>query len=76
MEPRHVKDVIDAFEQPTSSLSHYIFVSTNMVVSCRQPFYQSRSTLTRGANCSTAVPWRPRWIRHISDPPYSSRECS
>eukprot|EP01043_Picozoa_sp_COSAG02_P021009 COSAG02_NODE_1054_length_14930_cov_2157.848291_8_plen_125_part_00 len=38
MEPRHVEDVIDAFEHPTSSLSHYIFVSTNMVVSCRQPF--------------------------------------
>ncbi len=38
MEPRHVEDVVDAFEHPASKLSHYIFVSTNMVVRHRQPF--------------------------------------
>lgn len=35
MEPRHIENVVEAFEDPASSLNHYIFVSTNMVVSRR-----------------------------------------
>ena len=59
MEPRHVEDVIDAFEDPASSLSHYIFVSTNMVVRHCQPFSVEAEPVQHDSwclpDCSTLV---------------------